>query len=163
METLTDIEIAISSPMFAEGETIPAHYTCQGADVNPPLLIDNVPEATQSLAIIVEDPDAPNGTFDHWVAWNISPTTWEIKENVIPGVQGKNSFNKNGYSGPCPPEGEEHHYYFKIFALNEMLVLDQNSYKKELLQKMGGHVLAMGELMGRYKKVSKSVGQPVRK
>lgn len=152
METLTDIDLAISSPAFAEGETIPAHYTCQGADVHPPLLIDNVPEATQSLAIIVEDPDAPNGTFDHWVAWNISPATWEIKENVIPGVQGKNSFNKNGYGGPCPPEGEEHRYYFKIFALNQMLVLDQNSYKKELLQKMEGHVLATGELMGRYRK-----------
>ena len=150
METLTDIELALSSTAFAEGAYIPEEYTCDGVDKNPPLQIGNLPAETESLALIVEDPDAPGGTFDHWVVWNIQPTS-EIEENITPGVEGVNSFGKHNYGGPCPPDGE-HRYFFRIFALNKFLNLDTNSDKQALLNAMEGNVLASGELMGRYNK-----------
>lgn len=153
METLLDIEIKISSPAFQEGGNIPEKYTCDGENINPPIKMENLPDGTESVALIVEDPDAPNGTFDHWVVWNIRPVEDEIREHVTPGVEGKNSFNQHHYGGPCPPDGE-HRYFFKLFALNKMLDLDVNSGKQELLKAMEGNVLATGELMGRYKKKS---------
>lgn len=153
METLLDVELAVSSPAFAEGEQIPQQYTCDGENINPPLKIENLPEDTETLAIIIEDPDAPNGTFDHWVVWNVNPYLEHVNEHVTPGVEGKNSFGKHHYGGPCPPDGE-HRYFFRIYALNESLDLDPESGKKELLNAMKGKVLASGELMGRYKRKS---------
>ncbi len=161
METLTEIELAVSSPAFSAGQSIPSHYTCEGANVNPPLIVGNLPAETESLALIMEDPDAPSGTFDHWLVWNITPLGEAIKENEIPGVQGKNSFGDRLYGGPCPPDGE-HRYFFKMFALNRMLDLREGSTKQQLLRAMQGHVLATGELMGRYTKtteLSSGIGQ----
>lgn len=153
METLLDIELAISSPAFSEGESIPEKYTCDGENVSPLLTVQNLPGDTKSLAIIVEDPDSPGGTFDHWVVWNIKPYNEEIKEHVTPGVEGKNSFGQHHYGGPCPQEGE-HRYFFNVFALNKMLDLDPQAGKPELLKAMEGSTLATGSLMGKYKKKS---------
>ncbi|MGE5174491.1 MAG: YbhB/YbcL family Raf kinase inhibitor-like protein [Betaproteobacteria bacterium] len=141
----------ISSPAFKHREHIPAKYTCDGADVNPALMIGNVPPGAKSLALIVDDPDAPRGTWVHWVVWNISPDTKEIKENSIPqgASQGMNDFRKLGYGGPCPPSGT-HRYFFKLYALDTMLSLATNTTKAALERAMHGHILAQGELIGLY-------------
>ena len=118
--------------------------------MNPPLLFRNIPPGTKSIALIVEDPDAPNGVFDHWVCWNISPNE-AIAEGNTPGINGTNSFGKSGYGGPCPPSGE-HRYYFKVFALDTELDLVAGARKKEVLEAMKGHELGRAELMGRYQK-----------
>lgn len=154
METLLDVELAISSPAFSEGGDIPGKYTCDGENINPPITVQNLPDETKSIALILEDPDAPGGTFDHWVVWNIQAYSDEIKEHVTPGVEGKNSFDEHHYGGPCPPDGE-HRYFFRIFALNKMLDLEVNSGKQALLKAMEGNILAAGSLMGKYKKKSK--------
>ena len=113
--------------------------------------MENLPEETKSLALIVEDPDSPGGTFDHCMVWNIKPYSEEIKEHVTPGVEGRNSFDQHHYGGPCPQEGE-HRYIFKVYALNKTVDLDPSSGKQELLKAMEGSVLATGSLMGRYEK-----------
>jgi Raf kinase inhibitor-like YbhB/YbcL family protein len=140
----------ISSSAFEDEGIIPSKYTCDGEEINPPLYVENIPEGTQALAIIVEDPDAPNGTFDHWLVWNIPPESI-IEENRIPGVSGKNSAGKTGYHGPCPPSGY-HRYYFYVFALDKSLDLEGGVDKKTLQAAMQPHILATGSLMGRYKK-----------
>jgi len=145
--------LVVSSPAFVNEGNIPSKYTCDGEDINPPLHIDNIPEGTQSLAIIVEDPDAPRGTFDHWLAWNIPPEKI-IEENRIPGISGKNGAGKTGYHGPCPPSGY-HRYYFYLFALDQSLDLPGGSGKTTLKSAMEQHILAEGTLMGRYKKMDK--------
>jgi Raf kinase inhibitor-like YbhB/YbcL family protein len=142
----------VESLAFSQGEDIPKKYTCEGENVNPPLQFSDLPEETKTLAVIVEDPDAPNGTFTHWVAWNISPNK-PITESNTTGVNGLNSFGSEGYGGPCPPSGS-HRYYFKIYALDAKLDLPAGSKKEALQQAMEGHILASGELMGRYKKES---------
>ncbi|HYG50630.1 MAG TPA: YbhB/YbcL family Raf kinase inhibitor-like protein [Flavobacteriales bacterium] len=139
----------VKSPAFSTNEYIPAKYTCDGANINPSLTIENIPKNTVSLALVMEDPDAPYGTFDHWIMWNI-PVTNTIEEDSAPGVQGKNSENKHAYSGPCPPSGV-HHYHFRLFALNCKLNLPNGTDKKMLLKAMDNHVLAHGELVGLYK------------
>ncbi len=146
MSTLT-----ISSPSFKQNEHIPAKYTCDGADVNPALVIGNVLPGTKSLALIVDDPDAPRGTWVHWVIWNISPDTKEIKEHSVPpgASQGMNDFRKLDYGGPCPPSGT-HRYFFKLYALDTMLSLGKNTTKATLERAMQGHILAKGELIGLY-------------
>ena len=151
MAVTTEV-LHVESLAFSQGEDIPRKYTCEGENINPPLLISSLPEETKTLAVIVEDPDAPNGIFDHWVAWNISPNK-PIQENNDTGVNGLNSFGNEGYGGPCPPSGS-HRYYFKIYALDAKLDLQAGSSKEELQQAMEGHILASGELMGRYKKES---------
>ncbi|MGK7392631.1 MAG: YbhB/YbcL family Raf kinase inhibitor-like protein [Candidatus Cyclobacteriaceae bacterium M2_1C_046] len=151
MESLLDVELALSSPKFENGGSIPKKYTCDGENVNPPIKVENLPEDTETLALIIEDPDAPNGTFDHWIVWNINPYLDQINEHVTPGVEGKNSFGKHHYKGPCPPDGE-HRYFFRIYALNKSLKLQPDAGKIELLDAMEGNVLASGELMGRYKR-----------
>jgi Raf kinase inhibitor-like YbhB/YbcL family protein len=114
------------------------------------LKVENIPDGTKTLALIVEDPDAPRGVFDHWIVWNISPNE-AIAEKSNPGISGTNSFGKTGYGGPCPPSGE-HRYFFRIFALDDELALLVGSTKEDLLDAMKGHVLASAELMGVYQK-----------
>lgn len=146
METLT-----ITSPAFAGGGVIPAKYTCDGQDVNPPLVIGAVPPGTVSLALIMDDPDAPMGTWVHWVAWNIPAQTREIPENSVPSgaSQGKNDWKRNSYGGPCPPSGT-HRYFFRLYALDATLNLGSSTTKADLARAMQGHVLAQGELMGTF-------------
>lgn len=149
----TDIStqlLKIDSPVFENEELIPARYTCEGEDINPPLTIGDIPEGTKTLALIVEDPDAPNGTFDHWVVWNI-PVTDKIEENSNPGISGENGFGKTGYGGPCPPTGT-HRYFFRVYALDAALDLKAGSNKKLLLEEIDEHLLAMGEIMAKYAK-----------
>jgi Raf kinase inhibitor-like YbhB/YbcL family protein len=145
--------LIISSSAFENEGNIPAKYTCEGEEINPPLHVDNIPDGTQTLAIIVEDPDAPKGTFDHWLVWNIPPESI-IEENRIPGISGKNSAGKTGYHGPCPPSGY-HRYYFHVFALDSSLNLQAGSDKRTLQAAMEPHVLAKGSVMGKYKKTGK--------
>lgn len=151
METITDIIINVTSPVFKEGQEIPSRYTCDGENINPPILFNNVPESAISLVIIMEDPDAPNGTFDHWLVWNISANINQVTEDFVPGVEGKNSFGEYRYGGPCPPGGP-HRYFFNVYALDIPLDLPIETKKKELKKAMEGHVLAEGHLMGRYTK-----------
>ena len=129
-------QLKLISTVFSHNGHIPPLYTCEGKNINPPLKVENIPEATRTLAIIVEDPDAPGGIFDHWVVWNISPNE-AIAEGSNVGINGTNSFGKTGYGGPCPPSGE-HRYFFRVFALR-------------------GHVLASAELMGMYQKHKRAV------
>jgi Raf kinase inhibitor-like YbhB/YbcL family protein len=142
--------LKIDSPVFENEEMIPSQYTCEGDDINPPLTIGDIPEGTKSLAVIMEDPDAPNGTFDHWLAWNI-PVAAKIDENSKPGVAGKNGFGKTGYGGPCPPTGT-HRYFFRVYALDAELDLKEGAEKKLLLEEIDNHLLAMGEIMAKYEK-----------
>lgn len=149
METITNIELALTSSAFAYGANIPEKYSCDGEDINPPLTIGNVPESAKSLALLLEDPDAPGGTYDHWVVWNIPADHLRIAENSVPGTEGANSFGKKSFGGPCPPDGR-HRYFFRVYALNTELELDSSSDKSALLMAMDGKVLATGELMGTY-------------
>ncbi|HEX5168245.1 MAG TPA: YbhB/YbcL family Raf kinase inhibitor-like protein, partial [Cyclobacteriaceae bacterium] len=143
--------LKISSPAFRSGEFIPGKFTCQGQDVNPPIQIEGIPQETKSLALIVDDPDAPGGTWVHWVVWNI-PMIESISENSVPGEEGWNDFRRTGWGGPCPPSGA-HRYFFKVFALDTTLKLPTTTTKRQLEDAMKGHVLAKGELIGKYKKL----------
>ncbi len=144
-------DFVIKSSAFEKDKQIPSKYTCDGENVNPPLTVENIPEKTKSLAIIMEDPDAPAGLFIHWVVWNIPPAA-EIKENTAWGSAGLNGAKKRGYFGPCPPSGT-HRYFFKVYALDKALNLGSFSEKEDLENAMQGHVLAQGELMGLYHRV----------
>ena len=150
-EVLQMGDLKLTSPAFENNKLIPAKYTCQGEDVNPPLEIGGIPNGTKSLVLVVDDPDAPMGTWDHWVMWNINPDTAEIKEGDVPGVQGMNDFGKNNYGGPCPPSGT-HRYMFKLYALDTELDLDESSHKSDVEKAMKGHILAQTKLVGLYKK-----------
>lgn len=150
MTTATKTALSIKSTAFKNNEFIPSKYTCEGADVNPDLEIEDLPSNTKSLALIVDDPDAPNGTFDHWVMWDIPPKS-KIEEDSAPGIEGKNSKQENRYTGPCPPSGT-HHYHFKIYALDTKLsFLPPSTNKKSLEKSMKQHIIASGELIGLYK------------
>ena len=143
--------ISITSPSFQAGGDIPTKFTCNGTSVSPELQISSVPNEAKSLVLIVDDPDAPRGLFTHWIVWNIDPKTTRVAENGAPtaGIQGTNDFGKRIYGAPCPPSGT-HRYFFKIFALDTKLELKPNARRAELDAAMRGHVLAQGELMGRY-------------
>ena len=145
--------LLISSPAFGHNARIPDKYTCDGGDVNPPLTMENVPAGAKSLALIVDDPDAPAGMWVHWVLWNISPTAGEIRENSVPagGVQGKNDWRRNRYGGPCPPSGT-HRYFFKLYALDSTLNLGPDTVKADLEKAMEGHIMATAQLIGLYKR-----------
>jgi Raf kinase inhibitor-like YbhB/YbcL family protein len=150
------MELEVKSSIFNEGGMIPEKYTCDGSNVSPPLSWSGVPEGTQSLALISDDPDAPVGIWVHWVIFNIPPDVKELGENIPPDKflpngsrQGNNDFKKIGYGGPCPPRGT-HRYYFKLYALDKKLDLDAGATKKELLQAMEGHILDESQLMGKY-------------
>jgi Raf kinase inhibitor-like YbhB/YbcL family protein len=143
-------ELAVSSPAFENNKLIHSKYTCDGDNVNPPLTIEGVPDGTKSLVLIVDDPDAPMGTWDHWIVWNIPPTN-KIEENTVPGTEGINDYRKHSYGGPCPPSGT-HRYFFKVYALDAKLDLSSNSRKKDVEKAMQGHILAKGELVGLYRR-----------
>jgi Raf kinase inhibitor-like YbhB/YbcL family protein len=142
--------LEVRSTVFAHNGHIPSEYTCEGRDINPPIEVSNIPEGTKTLALIVDDPDAPKGVFDHWLVWNISPNE-AISEGNAPGINGINGFGKTGYGGPCPPSGT-HRYFFKVYALDTALNLETGADKKALYDAMQGHILAEGELMGLYQK-----------
>src|SRR5881392_2500157 len=146
-------KMKITSSAFQEGGTIPEKFSKNGQNVSPPLRIEGAPAETKSLLLIVDDPDAPVGLFTHWLVWNIDPKTTEIAENSVPkgAVQGTNDYPGSGYDGPQPPSGT-HRYYFKIFALDQMLDLKSGAKRKEADAAMKGHVIAQGQLMGRYSK-----------
>jgi len=143
-------ELRVSSPIFQNNQFIHPKYTCDGDDVNPPLRIEGIPGEAQALVLIVDDPDAPMGTWDHWVVWNIPPVE-RIEENSVPGIQGLNDFNRHSYGGPCPPSGT-HRYFFKVYALDMKLNLDPNSRKKDVEKAMKGHILAEGRIVGLYRR-----------
>jgi Raf kinase inhibitor-like YbhB/YbcL family protein len=152
------MEIKVTSSAFEEGGMIPSKYTCDGADVSPPLQWDTVPEGTKSVALISDDPDAPVGTWVHWVLFNWPADSNEIAENIPPdkilpngAKQGITGFRRIGYGGPCPPGGT-HRYFFKIYALDIMLDLDAGADKSALLEAIEGHILGQGQLRGRYKR-----------
>ena len=140
----------ITSPAFEHEGKIPSRYTCDDADISPPLQFSDVPEGAASLALVMDDPDAPSGTFDHWIAWNIPPSTTSIGEGKEPeGAQGMTDFGRNGYGGPCPPGGE-HRYFFRLYALDAELDLPEGTSKADLERAMEGHVLEQATLMGKY-------------
>lgn len=142
----------ISSSAFAENAKISKQYTCDGQDMSPPLNFENVPDNARTLALIVDDPDAPGGTWVHWILWNIDPGTREIAAEAVPkgSVQGLNSFRKNGYGGPCPPSGS-HRYFFKLYALDTRLDLTSRATKADLEKAMKGHIVAQAETICRYR------------
>lgn len=140
----------IESSAFRNNERIPKKYTGEGEDVSPPLRIQDVPKGTVSMALIVDDPDAPMGIFDHWILWNIPSQKFELKEGELIGVPGINHFKEARYRGPMPPPGPVHRYFFKIYALDTMLNLPEGSTKSDLEKAMKGHILGQGEMFGTY-------------
>ncbi len=149
----------LTSPAFSQGETIPSKYTCEGENNNPPLTISDVPTGSQSLTLIMDDPDVPayirpDKMYDHWVIYNIPPDTHKIQEMAKPpGIEGKNTEGNASYTGPCPPD-REHRYFFKLYALDKKLDLPRGATKKQVEEAMQGHVITKTELIGRYEKVN---------
>lgn len=144
----------LTSPAFKSGEPLPTLYSCDGKDVSPPLAWQGAPQNTQSYVLIVDDPDAPSGVWDHWLVVNIPATTTSLTEGaVLPTgtLVLKNSWSKAHYNGPCPPKGQEHRYVFTLYALDSMLNLSKEATKKELIAAIKNHVLAKAELRGVYK------------
>ena len=146
----------LTSSAFKEGGIIPSLYTCEGKHLNPPLEISEIPEGAKSLVLIMDDPDVPrtlrpDGMFDHWVLFNIAPSTHKIAEGAAPGVSGHNTNGQPSYFGPCPPD-REHRYFFKLYALDTLLDLAKGVSKKDVEKAMQGHILAQCQLMGRYEK-----------
>lgn len=155
------MDIELSSPAFREGEAIPIQYTCDGANISPPLRWGGIPKNSQSLALICADPDAPSGVFVHWVIFNMppivadlpeaAPTTEELVESGA--IQGRNDFENIGYDGPCPPRGDKpHRYFFRLYALDIKLRLQAGATKEEFELAAEGHIIAEGRLMGTYKR-----------
>ena len=148
----------IESSAFSAGQSIPRQYTCQGADRSPALSWSGAPQGTKSFALITEDPDAPSGTWIHWVIFNLPAATTSLPEGVpttdsaAGGTQGRNDFGKIGYGGPCPPPGKPHRYFFKLYALDTKLELKSGATKPDVEQAIHGHVLAQAELMGTYQR-----------
>lgn len=145
--------IKVSSTAFTNNSAIPAKYTCKGDDVQPALQWSGVPSNAKSLAIVMDDPDAPRGTFSHWVIFDMSPDVTGIPEGgALPAgaTAGKNGFGKTGYGGPCPPPGKPHHYHFKVFAADQALGLKSGSSREDVLDALKGHVLDQGELVGTF-------------
>jgi Raf kinase inhibitor-like YbhB/YbcL family protein len=152
-----DMPFQITSTAFSNGGTITKTYTCDGGDASPPLSWKDAPAGTQSFALIADDPDAPAGTWVHWVAYNLPGTAKELpegikKEEQLPDgtQQGRNDFRKIGYNGPCPPPGKPHRYFFKLYALNAKLTLKSGATKSDVEAAMKGHVVAQTEWMGKY-------------
>ena len=145
-----EAKVKVTSSAFQSGDNIPSKFTCDGSDTSPPLQIAGIPSNAKTLVLIADDPDAPGGLFTHWLVWNIPPQLSSIAEGSSPkGVQGANDFGKSGYRGPCPPPGT-HRYSFKIFALDRELDLRPGAKRSQVDTAMKGHVLAQGELIGRY-------------
>ncbi|MCZ7384159.1 MAG: YbhB/YbcL family Raf kinase inhibitor-like protein [Candidatus Methanoperedens sp.] len=150
-------KISISSEAFNDGGTIPDEYTCEGEDISPPLSWQGLPDGTKSIALIMDDPDASGRAFVHWVIYNIPGSTQKLskgiprKEKLADGsLQGMTDFGKAGYGGPCPPLGKPHRYFFKIYAIDKILDLPSKASKEDVETAMKGHILAQGELIGKY-------------
>ncbi|MFA4871594.1 MAG: YbhB/YbcL family Raf kinase inhibitor-like protein [Patescibacteria group bacterium] len=143
----------LTSPAFEPNQSLPAQYTCGGKNVNPPLAISGVPDGAKGLALMVDDPDSPSGDFVHWLVWNISSDTREITENSVPSgaAVGINDFGRSTYDGPCPPSGV-HRYNFKLYALSDNLVLDENTDKNKFKEALGDRVIEQAVLTGLYKR-----------
>ena len=146
--------LTIRSRAFAHNGQIPSKYTCEGENCNPPVEITDTPPQTKSLALIMEDLDAPRGIFVHWLVWNLAPHN-SITEKTNQGIAGTNSFGKIGYGGPCPPSGT-HRYFFRVFALDTTLDIDTGADKEALIEAMKDYIIAKGEIMGLYSKKNKS-------
>ncbi|MDD5593643.1 MAG: YbhB/YbcL family Raf kinase inhibitor-like protein [Candidatus Margulisbacteria bacterium] len=146
--------LTLKSPAFKNQANLPAKYSCQGEGVSPPLVFENVPPKTKSFVLTVEDPDAPSGTFDHWLLFNIPAEVREIKEGGIPAgsLAGKNTIGKLDYVSPCPPPGKTHRYIFTLYALDMLLPLDKGVNKQELKKAMTGHVISQASLTGLFKR-----------
>ncbi len=149
----------LQSPAFPPGGEIPVRYTCDGADLSPPLRWSDPPAGTKGFALVVDDPDAPAGIWVHWVLYGLPATLRELPEGVPArdavagiGTQGLNDFRKVGYGGPCPPRGPAHRYVFRLYALDVALTLPARRTKADLLKAIEGHVLAQAELAGRYRR-----------
>ena len=147
------VEIDITSPAFESGDTIPKKYTCDGADISPELAWSGLPDGTQTLALIADDPDAPGKTFVHWVLFNLDPDLDGLPEAAAGfGLDGGNGFGRTGYGGPCPPNGKPHRYVFKLFALDTALALKPGASRADLDRAMSGHILGQGTLVGIYER-----------
>jgi Raf kinase inhibitor-like YbhB/YbcL family protein len=156
---VVEMTLSISSPAFQDGERIPAKYTCEGQNVSPQLEGSGVPEKAQSLALIMDDPDAPGGTFTHWVIFNTPPDSLTSPEAVptepqlsCGTQQGINDFGTIGYGGPCPPPGRPHRYRFTLYALDQPLDLKAGASKEQLLGAMEGHIIEQARLTGTYQR-----------
>ncbi len=145
--------LIITSNDFSDGSFLPEQFTCDGEGISPSISVKALPSETKSITLIIEDPDAPGGIYDHWIVYNISPDT-QIDEDSVPGIELLNSSGRKEYKAPCPPSGT-HHYIFKVFALDAMLNLNGDAGKRTLLKAMEGHILAKGELTTLYKRKSK--------
>ena len=143
--------IQITSSAFKDGDKVPSRYTCDDQNVSPPLAWTGIPTGTKSLTLIMDDPDAPSGTWVHWVLYNLPPDLSDLDEATSStGTDGKNDFNRMGYGGPCPPRGSAHRYYIKLYALDVRLDLKAGATKSQVENLMRGHILAQGQLMGKY-------------
>lgn len=152
IEQIGVAEMKLTSAAFVNNAPIPSEFTCDGSDLSPSLSISDVPSNAKSLVLIMDDPDAPVGTWDHWIVFNIPPSTKEIPQGAEPkGVGGRNSWGRTGYGGPCPPSGT-HRYFFKLYALDTILGLPEGSTKKDIERAMQVHIVAKAELMGTYKR-----------
>ena len=140
----------LTSPAFGNQEMMPSKFTCDGQDMNPPLIIEDVPTGAKSLTLIVDDPDAPNKTWTHWVVYDM-PIIEQIEENSVPGKEAGNDFGQKEYGGPCPPSGT-HRYFFRLYALDTELNLQEAGPRDEVEDAMKGHVLEQAELVGLYEK-----------
>jgi Raf kinase inhibitor-like YbhB/YbcL family protein len=149
----TVAEFTLTSSAFAPGGMIPPRYTCDGENLSPPLSWSSPPIGTDSLALIMDDPDAPVGTFTHWLAWGIAPEARGLAEGQAGPVEGRNDFGLTGYAGPCPPPGHgRHRYVFRLYALESKLGLPAGASRQKLEQALKGHVLAVAELVGAYER-----------
>ncbi len=153
------VKIQITSTAFADGQPIPVKYTADALDISPPLAWTNAPAGTKSFALIADDPDAPVGTWVHWVIYDLPPIAAALDEDQLKAAQfkngarqGRNDFKKTGYNGPAPPPGKAHRYYFKLYALDTMTGLPPGATKADLLKAMDGHVLGEGRMMGTYQR-----------
>ncbi len=152
IQTTGAVKMKLQSSAFTHNGDVPSEYTCDGADLSPPLVISDVPNNAKSLTLIMDDPDAPVGTWDHWIVFNIPTSTKKIQEGTEPeGTAGRNSWSRTGYGGPCPPSGT-HRYFFKLYALDTTLNLPEGATKKDLEKAMQEHILAQAQLMGTYKR-----------
>jgi Raf kinase inhibitor-like YbhB/YbcL family protein len=146
-------DFELTSGAFAQGQPIPRRHTCEGEDVSPALAWNGVPEGTVSLALVVDDPDAPSGTFTHWLAWRIDPAAGGLREGEAAPVEGRNDFGSAGWGGPCPPPGHgPHRYFFKLHSLDGKLDLPAGAGKAEVERAIEGRALAVAELMGTYER-----------
>ncbi len=153
-----EVSMKISSPAFHDGGFIPSTYTCDGRDISPELVWEDIPSQAKSLVLLCEDPDAPMGLFVHWVVFNIPPSTSGLPQGVssaeltrLSAKQGRTDFGRIGYGGPCPPSAT-HRYFFKLYALDTLLSLPEGSTRIQVLKAMEGHILSSAELMGKYQR-----------